>query len=74
MLGWVSGVLTLTERVGEFLHVLMQVLVQTLQLSDIPVGNCFKQAFNVKSLTVAARAAQLYISNLPANNNNTVSL
>lgn len=44
---------TLTQRVGEFLHVLVQVLVQAVQLSHIPAGHCFKQHIDVECLAVS---------------------
>lgn len=44
---------TLTQRVGEFLHVLVQVLMKAGQLLDVPAGRCFKQPVDVKRLAVS---------------------
>lgn len=39
---------TLTQRIGEFLHVLVQVLMKAGQLSGVPAGCCFKQPVDVE--------------------------
>lgn len=43
---------TLTIRIGEFRHVLVQVLMQSVQLPHVPAGHCFKQIFSAKFLLV----------------------
>lgn len=55
--------LPLTQRVGELLGVLVQVLMQVIQLSDIPAGHRFKQPIDVKRLAVSLAA----VLRLPSN-------
>ncbi len=59
--------LTLTQRVGEFLHVLVQVPMQAVQLPDIPAGHCFKQPVSVKCLAVSLPVVLLLTSNASIN-------
>lgn len=48
------GAQALTQRVREFLHVPMQVVVQTVQFLDVPTGHSLKQSVNVKNRVVSA--------------------
>lgn len=58
---------TLTQRVGEFLHVLVQVMMQAAQLTDVPAGHRFKQPVDVKRLAVSLAAVLCLTSNPSAN-------